>query len=112
MSGSEGVGEEADLGLFGKLMPGGFYLYYFSPSQMCYSPFFRMRKPRLRELCIWPSLEELGWVQKPFLQDTHMLKYSECKVTKPGLGAEWSGDQGPVLREAASLSVGPVCGQS
>lgn len=30
MSGSEGVGEEADLGLFGKLMPGGFYLYYFS----------------------------------------------------------------------------------
>ena len=41
-----------------------------------------------------------------------MLKYSECKVTKIGLGAEWSGDQGPVLREAASLSVGPVCGQS
>lgn len=43
---------------------------------------------------------------------THMLKYSKCKVTETGLGAEWSGDQGPVRREAASLSIGPVCGQS
>lgn len=88
-----GVGEGRKKGIWvysGKRLPGGFYLYYFPSSQICYSPFFKMRKARLEELHLLPSWEEP--VQKSLLQDTLKPACGKCKGIKTGLGG--GGGQG------------------
>lgn len=62
-----GVGEVGDLG--------GFHLYFFILPNVLFT-FLQSEKTEVWRIMYWPSLEELGWVQKSFLQDTHMLKYS------------------------------------
>lgn len=57
-------------------MPGGFHLYYFFTLTNVLFTFLQNEKTEVWRIMYWPSLEELGWVQKSFLQDTHMLKYS------------------------------------
>lgn len=59
-AGGWGHGEEGVWGYFGKIVSGGFYLYYFPSLQICYSPFFRMRKLRLKELVCLALLGRVG----------------------------------------------------
>lgn len=70
------VGEVGDLGLFGKFyarwLPS---LLFFTLTNVLFT-FPQNEKTEVWRIMYWPSLEELGRVQKSFLQDTHMLKYS------------------------------------
>ena len=113
VSGSDGCGGSGGLGFIWKILCQVASIFIiFLPSQMCYSPFFRMRKLRFGELCTGPAWKSWAGFRNPFSRTPICLNTVKCKVTKLGLGAEWSGDEGPVHREVASLSIGPVCGQS
>lgn len=78
---------------FEKLLPDGFHLYYFPPSQICYSLFFRMRKLRLEELCICPAgKSQSAGFTSPFSRIPISLSMASVRLSKQDM-------EGVVLRE-------------
>lgn len=95
---------------FGKLVPGGFHLYYFLSSQIYYPPFFRMRKLRLIEFMYLAQLGRVGGLGS----EVHSPRHSSLSMASVSLSAQdqvgAQGAEDPGHRETVLLCTDPDCG--